>query len=602
MISNIATFITYQDIYKDETPSIENISIYFHSFSTKYLIQALCKLNIALWKKNDDISLQIKVLHLFFSDEEIKNIKKALNKNIKRLPFIFHRRQLLLAIKMCLLDPNISKNNNIDLKSLGKYLLAISQYLLDIEKPHIELTQSLKFEYVRESFGKLFYFSHYGDFIHNFSRAIELWLNIPQTKRGKELLKPFKIDINKEFKDITNIELEDYILFNFFNLNHLFELDVYTEDPRKFMLFNDLFSKTKLTKEMITALYRPISQDISEFKNNYLDSIKTKFKNKDIFDSNFFPLIEHPIIKISDTISIVSDPNYLEKRITDGPYWILLNKYYEAGEAKKNRGRLLSSYFGILHQEYVYKSLTCLCDEVIEIPASNKEKLCDFVGIIKKQEDIYLIVVEAKKISVSIMLELNADRDETIKNLKEIFYDKGFRQIFNTIRIIQNNQLKELIGHKIDLNKVKGIFPLLITDRFIVDDSFNRNLYEKEFFIPLINEMKLNVSPQIMQPLFISAEELDKIEAISQKETKMIFIDILGVRHNLMTKRKDIPEPNQFIPGMTIVGSKGVIEDLEPFRNYLFRIKKGKYTNERLKEIFKNKLEVIKKKLFKEGL
>jgi hypothetical protein len=601
MISNIATFITYQDIYKDETPNIKNISNFFHSIPTKYLIQALCKLNIALWKKNDDISLQIKVSRLFFSNEEIKNIRKALNKNIKQLPFIFHRRQLLLAIKICLLNPNLSEKKVIDLKSLGKYLLAINQYLLDIEKPQLELSQSLEFEYIRESLAKLFYFTHYGDFIHNFSRAIELWLNIPKTKRGKKLLKPFKININKEFKDITKIELEDYILFNFFNLNHLFELDVYTPDPRKFMLFNDLFSKTKLTKKMITDLYRPISQDISEFKNNYLDSIKTKFKNNDIFDSNFFPLIEHPIIKISDTISIVSDPNYLEKRITEGPYWILLNRYYETGEIKQGRGRLLSSYFGILHQEYVYQSLTHLCDEVIELPASKKEKLCDFIGIVRNQENIYLVVTDAKKIAISIQMEINADRSETIKNLKEIFYDKGFRQIFNTIKIIQNSQLKEFIENKIDISKVKGIFPLLITDRFIVDDKFNRNLYEKEFFIPLINEMQLKASPQIMQPLFISAEELDKIESICQKETKMFFIDILGIRHNLMTKRKDISEPNQFIPGMTIVGLKGVIDDLEPFWNYLIRVKGGKYRNRRLKKIFEDKLEVIKKKLFKEG-
>lgn len=597
MLPYIVTFITYKDAFSDACPSIGEIQDFFSTFHTPHLIQALCKLNIVLWKEQTNIGLQVKIAKLFFEQNDLDKIRKALLTNKDRRAFLFHRQQMLLAIKLALLKPNFNGIRQVDLTKLGKLLLAISEYVNVTDNSfNIDITETLRYETARQSMAKLQYFSHYGDFMHNFARAIEMWLNIPNTQRGKKLLKQFRIDIYQEFKNATGLSMDEFIGINFLNLSRLYELDVHTENPKDFMLFSDFFSKTKLTPETIEKLYQPLIQDINGLNNIYEKAINDYLKRVDKFESNFLTFIEYPIIKINKNMYIISDPQYLEKRITEGPYWILLNYFSRKGELTKGRGRDLSSYFGMLHQEYVYQSLTHICDKVIEIPASNKEKLCDFVGVKYKKDDIYLFVIDAKKIALSLSLELNSDRDTTIENLREIFYERGFRQIFNTIQKIQNFSLRELNG--IDTNKIKGIFPLLITDRFIAEETLSRKFYEREFFEPLVSEYSLKLHPQIAHPIFVSAEEVDKIEAILQKDTNISLIDIMGMRHNSLLKRYDREEFNQFIPNMVIKGIDNLVYNLDTFWNFLFTIKPRVQKNDRLKLIFEQQMERIKKILF----
>lgn len=597
MLAYIVTFFTYKDIFSDTCPSIKEVEDFFNTFHTPHLIQALCKLNIALWKEPVNIDTHEKIAKLFFNVNDLALIKKATQSNQQRNSFLFHRQQMLLAIKLALLRPNFNGIKEIELNKLGRCLLAISEYInITDNSLNIDLTETLKFESTRQSIAKLQYFSHYGDFMHNFARAIEMWLKIPTTGRGKNLLKQFKIDIYKEFNEVTGMTIEEYICINLINLFRLYKLDIKTEDPKDFMLFADLFSKTKLSKQMIEKLYKPLVQDIDNFKNNYDKTVSNYLKGMDKFESNFLPLIEYPIIRINKNMYIISDPEYLERRITEGPYWILLNYFAKKGELTKGRGRDLSSYFGILHQEYIYQSLTHLCDKVIEVPASNKEKLCDFIGIKYKNDEIYLFVIDAKKITLSLSMELNSDKDTTINNLKEIFFETGFRQIFNTIKKIQNLDLKEL--SQVDVNKIKNIFPILITDRFIAEDTLNRKFYENKFFEPLISEYNLKSQLQIAQPIFISAEEVDKIEAILQKYTTVTFTDIISMRNESLLKRYDREETNQFIPNMTIVGVYNLVNNLDNFWNFLFSIKPGVHKNKRLEVIFRGQMEKIKKILF----
>ncbi len=597
MLPYIVTFITYKDAFNDHCPTIEEVQDFLHSFHTPHLIQALGKLNIVLWKEHANIRFQLKIAKLFFEPKELKNLQKALLSRRKHIPFLFHRQQILLAMKVVLLNPNLEGTREVDLNKLGRYLLAINEHLETVDNSfNIDLTESLRYESARQSIAKLQYFSHYGDFIHNFARAIEMWLNIPQTERGKSLLKQFNIDIYKEFVNTTGLSIEEYICINFLNLHHLYELDVHTKNPQDFLLFGDFFSKTKLSKEKVKKLYKPLIQSINDFRKNYETTVKDYLRSKDKFESNFLALNEYPIVKINENMFIVTDPQYLERRITEGPYWILLNYFDQKGERTKGRGRDLSSYFGILHQEYIYQSLEHICDEVIEIPASNEEKLCDFVGVKYIKGEIYLFVIEAKKIALSLSMELNSDRDTTINNLKEIFYEKGFRQIFNTIQKIQNKELNELI--KFDLQKVKHIFPLLITDRFIAEETLNRKLYEKEFFEPLLAEVPLKFIPHITHPLFVSAEEIDKIEAILEKHKDTTLVDILGARHNVLIKRYDREEFNQFIPNMEITGVYNLVDHLDNFWNFLFSMQKEVSKNDRLKTIFDKQMIIIKKVLF----
>lgn len=596
MLPNLVTYITYADVYKDIPPTVEEIQDFFRKYHTGHLIQGLCKLNIALWKGERDGKIHAALAGIYFSKEELKSIHKVLKEKSRMYPFIFHRQQALFAIKLALLNVNAEGIREIDLKKIGKYLLAISYHFENNQKPPLISFVRSDFEFTRKALAQLSYFSHYGIFMNNYARAIDMWLNIPFTDRGKELLSQFKIDPHTDFYKETGLTIEEYISFGLMNLYQVQQVDLYTENPNDYMIFSNFFSSTKLKGKKIESLYKLVSQDINEYKANNELFVKTKLNGVDQFEKNFLPNIDYPILRINDNMAIVSDPRYLEERITYGVYWILLNKYIKEGD--KEKAQLLSSYYGMLHQEYMYNSLLNVCDTVHEIKKSETDMLADFIGVINRENKIYLLVIESKKIALSLPLVLNSEKDKTIKELKKIFLDKGFRQIFNTIKIIQEGKSKDYELPEFDLSKVEVIFPILATDRFIAEESLNRKFYEENFFDPLARKFRLNRFPQVANPMFISSEEFDRIESFINDCDKTELIKILAIRHNELNKRYNIPENKQIIPGMTFEGIIDAIQPLENFWNFLYTVKSGKHTNNRLKKIFDKQMEISKKLLF----
>lgn len=588
----------YNDFYKDEPLSLEEIQTFLCHFSSVHILQILCKINMSLWKSSGDFvelkDLEVNLISLLFPKEEIDEINKYLEAQKKGFTILFHRHQILLAIKLILLG---KENKSIDpitpseMKTIGKHLIALSSYLQ--EKPTsfgMGIIDTEDFEYTRQASARLEYFSHKSNFVNNMSRALQLWLDT--AKRAdvikKAGIKSFKLE--DEFLDATGLTLEEYITRTFLFLGKIFTLDPKTAKPEDFVISKTFLSLTALSKSKKEALEKLLMQDQKEFKINYEDSIKEKLGGKDIFVSNFLPLVDFPILRLNENISVITDPQFLEDKITAGIYWILLNNFNKKYGQKSPQSSDLSKLFGFMHQYYTYEILSVLCDEVIEIKEREGLRTCDCIGVIKRDDIIFLIPVECKKIALKLPVLFLSDKESTLKNLEKIFGEKGFGQIYSTLKMLASlGELKH-----IDLKKVVMIYPLLITDRLIAEESLNRNFYEKHFF-NLLDKSSINYA--YTREIFMSIEDLEVIESALQNGTPNPLLNFLDSRISALNNRF-YRYQRQFIPGMRLEDIGEIVKDLFSMRNDLYLVGFLKFVNFRLKKFFDTYMIKARKELF----
>ncbi len=609
MPPNILTFANFEDVLQGKAYTIDEIRSYFKGLYSFHLVQAVAKINISLWKEHDSASFQIDLVRLLFQEPQQKEVLKNLQALSKqgRTSFLFHRHQLLLALKIALQETNNDQSRTVQLNDLGPYLLSLNSYLENRESKPLLPLKTLNFESARRSIASLYYFSHQGRFVNNFSRAISMWIEIPESARGKQLLDKIELDIQGDFKAVTGTPIETFLGVNFFNLAKFYSLDIHTEKPEDFVIFNNFLSETSLTDELKKSLQEPISLPTANYKDSFnADKIATLDEEQN-FVFNFMPFLKYPLIKLSGSVSIIADPAYLEQRLVDFPYFVLLEKYKVEGDKKKQN--LLAEYYGLLHQEYAFSCLKELCDEVVEVP-TGKEMRPDFIGIIRSDTKLYLFVFEAKKISLALDMLLTSDKNSTLKFLKEIVRDdgklhkqnffKGFTQVFRAVEDIQNGLFSDY-GLESKINNVleiTHIFPIVVTDRFVVEETLNRKFYEDNVLSLATYGRTFLDKPPITHPMFISVEELELIEERKQQDPAFNLFSVLGNRHNLMNDRYDIEEDIQFIENMQLQGVYGLVRELVPMWDYILTMRPGPFENKRLKAKFDSFMARIKELLF----
>jgi len=598
----LGMYLEYNDFYKDELPTLEEIQTFLCHFSSLHILQMLCKINMTLWKSSGDFAelkdLEVNLISLLFPKEEISEIYNYLkSQKGKGFTIIFHRHQILLAIKLILLgkeNKSLEPITPAEMKSIGKYLIALSSHLQ--EKPTsfgMGIIDTEDFEYTRQASARLEYFSYKGNFVNNMSRALQLWLD---TAKRAEVVKKAGINsfkLEDEFLDATGLTLEEFITRTFLFLGKIFTLDPKTAKPEDFVISETFLSLTSLSGKKKEDLQKLLRQDQEEFKINYQNSVKEKLGGRDIFVSNFLPLVDFPILRLNENISVISDPQFMEDKITSGIYWILLNNFNKKYGLNSTQSSDLSKLFGFMHQYYTYEVLSLLCDEVIEVKERKGIKTCDYIGIIRKGENLFLIPVECKKIALKLPVLFLSDKESTLENLEKIFGEKGFGQIYSTLKILGSlDELKHL-----DLNKVIMIYPVLITDRLIAEESLNRNFYEKHFF-NLLDKSSINYP--LNREIFMSIEDLEVIEAASQNGTPNPLLNFLDSRISALNNRFYRPQ-RQFIPGIQLEDIGEITKDLFSMRNELYLVGFLKFINSRLKKFFDTYMLKAKVELFPKG-
>jgi len=584
MIKYLRRYIQYNEIFSDSYLSIEEIKKEFSHFEKASLLEILCKINLALWKHRLERSLQFRLSQFLFSEDDYRLVEKALLRN-KGL--IFHRQQILFCIKLLLSVVTIEEGKlehaNMYKNKLGKILLSLNDYTEPLGSNVAQLIKN-KLDTSRQGFARAWYFTHTGDIRNRMARCLTLWIKIPRSKRGRELLQNISFNPKKEFLAETGLSMFEFIGTTLALLAKYLSIEPKTAKAEDFLLHKlTYFSTTKLEEMKRIGIFNQLLLDKARFNEIYNNDVKSILNGEDIREYNFLSFEDKPLIELDKDKIIPIDPYYLANKVTDGIYWILLNRFKRLGEFKKKRGRELSKYYGHLIQEYVFQILRNICDEVIELPPDDK-KTADFICKIIHNDRIFLVVSDSKKIALQHRTKILSDRENTLKDLDRIFGVKsGFAQIYETIRRIRQNKVK---GINVNLGEIDGIFPILITDREICEDPLSRLLYEMKYFNDHKKRLFHMPKPKIFEPIFICLDELEVIESYCISQGKEQFLKLILERNRILKIRKT----ESYVYKIPV--------QLVPLWNYLYELGFMQYENQRLIETFKYYHEKMADKLF----
>lgn len=586
MLENyIATYLEFSQVYNSPALSLAKIKELCTRLEKKSYLELLCRINVALWRNSKDINLQKNLANLLFAK---KDAQKVIEQAKLRKVFIFYRQQVLYLIKIILLSKTVVgekiKHTNTNKGILGKILLSLNDHTEPIGKYIDFLPKKNEAESLRQSFSRNWYFIHSGIFFNKIVRSLTLWSEIPTTARGKKLLQDFELNPQKEFYEETGLDISDFIGFAMTTLGPYLKINIETAEPKDFFINKEkFFSKSKILDIEKRKLFEQMLLDEDRFDEIYENYVEELLDGKDIPEYNFLPFEDKPFLEIHDNLLITIDPIYLTNKVTEGVYHILLNRFDRQGELRKGKGRELSKYYGYLIQEYVYRILINICDEVFEVPPTT-EKTADFIGITNYKNKSYLIVIDSKKIALSYKTIILSDKKSTLKDLERIFGSKsGFVQIYETIKNLRLNKVKNF---NINIKDVDTIFPVLITDREIFEGPFSRLLYENEFLNKHKEGLLYTPHPIISDPIFINLDELEIIESCCNSLGKEQFIELLLKRNKLLSKR------------IIRDGIKNIPIEILPLWNHLWESGFMEYKNERLKQKFSNYYKKITKRLF----
>ncbi|MFC2142128.1 hypothetical protein ACFLR7_04250 [Acidobacteriota bacterium] len=589
MIKYLIPYVQYKDIFDDFPYTLSEIGKILSGVHHGSVLESLCKINIALWKLPHDASLQIHLARTFFDEPDARRIidfAKSTNR------ITFHRQQILYLIKLVITCEASSTNSSSSFDDqkliLGKVILSMNSHIETLVTDYFKLSDSEEIERLRQSLARKWYFTHSGISGNKIARTLILWEKIPRSKRGRHLLQETNINPKREFYRETGITILEFIgiaLAFYAKYQHLDPKNAPVNDY--FLHKSNYLKTTKLKKVKKTGALEQIILNRNTFQKDYDTIVNEVLGGEDIPELNYLPFEDKPFLELLEDQLITIDPIFLTKKVTEGIYWILLNRFKRLGEFNTGRGRELSKYYGLLIQEYVFQALRMLCDEVIELPLS-QTKTADFIGISTVNTDKYLIVIDSKKISLSYKTLILSDRESTKQDLKKIFGEKkGFEQIYETIKRVRSNQLD---GFTIDIDKIKGIVPLIITDQCIFEDPFNRLFYEKEFFEHHKNKLIYTPRPSILEPVFIGLDELEVMEAYCIENGALHFIQFLLQRNEILEKRFDHKKiqnlPRELVPLWNDLYMKGYMKHENKHLMGIFRQFHRKFS-----ELFFNKIK-----------
>lgn len=462
-MENIIAYLTFSEIFPNESNSIEEIKRIYSTYFNKDIIQMFSKLNYILETKYDGKVDDFPFANAILLDSKILNLEQWRGKRK-----YISRQQMLSSIKMAILYSNSSGKLVKDNKEeSGKLLFRVTDYLEG------KLNESHKPEIVRALMARNMLFNSSLNFYLAIGRYYYLFT---------KLFFDGKTKFEDLFRKYLKINFNFYIWMGFavWGFYEKKNYQIRLSKPNEFVFSNNYFRLTNsYTRKNYDKVINLISNSIEGFKK---ELIKEEKINGELY--SFQAFFRSPLMR-DDQFFYLLDMKYLEQRITEGAFWQILDK------AKSNRlKRKLKGYWGKVFEKYVYDLIKSVYKDEKRIASEIvRDETYGVDILVYYPKTLITVEITTRKIPYNAWIEANPAKTE--KLIRELLIGSNKRgkvaQLYDLWLKIRN---KKAVVKDIQEADTTRIIPIIVFEDVlpihpglwaIYEKIFKEEGYKKEF-------------------------------------------------------------------------------------------------------------------------
>lgn len=478
----IYSYISYSKLFPNVTPSFKYFKNQLEKFDLVETIQVLSKLNLLMSGRKYVANQSFQqYLYKYFLNDYHKDRILSLLKREGDIYFLFHRHQLLFLLKNIFLYskklPGINFKIPAVVERFGKCCLLSNDFLTLLGIKNEALKNSDK-EEKREVLWKELLPSY------EISIPSSLMFDIGRIRLifKKILPKLYEdqtyINIDKKFQEYSGFSLDDFMfIISAILALYLIRRDEIISNPQAILIDVENFTRhSNFSSEKILNLLNLISIPIEQYKDEIL-------KSSDVnLNYGFVPFKKYPLARICEGKYLCLDFNFVLDKISNGIFWLINNNLPSSEREKFHTfwGKIFESYLIYFFEE------TKLLKKNRFIPKplydNSENEVAD--GILNFGED--LVLFEYKFTILTQEAKYSGSKDELVDEIKIKFEKnqkgewKGYGQLANNINKLFSKNSSFRCKY-INKEKIKRIYPVLITYEHIFDAPFTNHFLNKYF-------------------------------------------------------------------------------------------------------------------------
>ena len=516
------SYISYSLLFPNIKPSIRYFQGQLEKFDLIETVLILSKLNLLMSEKKygANPSFQKYLYNYFLNDYHRQRVLSFLEKE-GDVFFLFHRHQLLFLLKnvflYCERLPRINFNIPPVVERFGKCCLLANDFLKlldvkdeDLKDSEIEEKKEVLWKELLPSYelnipsGLMFDIGR----IRLFFKKI-----LPKLYKDKTY-----IDINNKFQKYSGFSLDDF-MFLIFAVLALYRIrrEEIIRNPHAIFIDVSNFTKhSKISSEKILKLLDLISLPIEQYKNEILNS-----KDSDL-NYGFLPFKKYPLARIFEGKYICLDFNFIIDKISNGIFWLINDNL------PKNDREKFHTFWGKIFESYIryFFEEIGLVKKGIFVPKplfdSSEDEVAD--GILNCGED--LVLLEYKFAVLTQEAKYSSSKSRLIEEIKLKFEKnqrgewKGYGQLANNINKLFSKD-SNLTCKYINKEKIKRVYPVLITYEHILNTPFTNHFFNKSFQ-NLIDFLSIDKHIEIKPVVVINVEDFEAAQLFLTEFPRLI--------------------------------------------------------------------------------
>lgn len=516
------SYISYSMLFPKVRPSFRYLKTQLEKFDLNETVLILSKLSLLMSEKRygANPSFQRYLYKYLLNDYHRDRVLSFLKKE-GEVFFLFHRHQLLFLLKSAFLYcgelPGINFQIPSVIKRFGKCCLLTNDFL-DLLGASEEELNACEIETTKEILWKELLPSYElnvpSGLMFDIGRIRFIFKKILPKLRDAQTY----IDIDSIFKKCSGFSLDDF-MFLIFAVLALFRIrrNEIMDNPHAIFIDEGNFTKqSKISPKKIIQLLDLISLPIEQYKKEISSS-------KDIdLNYGFLPFKKYPLARISEGKYICLDFSYILDKISNGIFWLINDSLHKSERDK------FHTFWGNIFESYLlyYLEKTELLKKGIFIPKplydNSKDEVAD--GILNFGED--LILLEYKFTILTQEAKYSSVKNDLTDEIKFKFEKnkkrewKGYGQLANNINKLFSGD-RRLSCRYINKEKVKRVYPVLITYEHIFNAPFTNHFFNK-YFENLIDFASIDNQIEIKPLIIFTVEDFEAAQPYLNEFPRLI--------------------------------------------------------------------------------